>query len=55
MTPSGTVLLFGFLICASQGEVEKTEAEIPLRRSTCGLDTVKPVNSEHRGAGIVCL
>ena len=28
MTPSGTVLLFGFLICASR-EVEKTEAEIP--------------------------
>ena len=31
MTPSGTVLLFRFLICASrtQGELKKTEAEIP--------------------------
>ena len=38
MTPSGNVLLFGFLICASLGGTEKkTEAELPLHRSTCGL------------------
>ena len=24
-------------MCLSEGEVEKTEAEIPLRRPTCGL------------------
>ena len=34
MTRFGTVLLFGFLICASR---KKTKAEIPLHRSTCGL------------------
>ena len=36
MTPSGTVLLFGF---------EKTEAEIPLRRSTCGLIRCIPLRT----------
>ena len=33
MTPSGTVFYSVF-----NEEVEKTEAEIPLRRSTCGLN-----------------
>ena len=34
MTPSGTVLLF-----SCRGKLKKTEAEIPLRRSTCGLES----------------
>ena len=45
MTPSGTVLLFGFLICASRltGGTENNGSgnpPPPLRRSTCGLTTI---------------